>query len=84
MNTQTPELDKQRAVIESGASDTLTEFYDWLTDERGYVIAEWDAGERAYFSIGWSPETLFAQFFGIDLKKIESERRAILEELRNG
>jgi hypothetical protein len=81
----TPELDKQRAVIESGASDTLGEFYDWLTDEKGWVLAEWtqDGMSNDYLQpVYFRPNQLFADFFGIDLDKIESERRAILESLR--
>ena len=86
MNTPTPELDKQSAVIKSGASDTLTEFFDWLA-ENDYEIAEWRRYEEyrdmQLTPIHLRPEQLFADFFGIDLDKIESERRAILEELRN-
>lgn len=86
MSTPTPELDKQHAVIESGAAGTLGDFYDWL-GENGYVIAKYVTYE------GWrekqlapahaQPEQLLADFFGIDRDKIESERRAILEELRS-
>lgn len=82
MNTPTPELDKQHAVIESGASDTLTEFYDWL-GERGLIIAEWSEIWQEWIPVSTSGNQLFADFFGIDLDKIESERRAILEELRS-
>jgi hypothetical protein len=78
----TPELDKQRAVIESGASNTLTEFYDWLRDN-GYQLAKWGENDRLY-GIAVRPEQLFADFFGIDPYKIELERRAILDALREG
>jgi nucleoside-specific outer membrane channel protein Tsx len=85
MNTPTPELDKQRAVIESGASETVGDFYNWL-DEKGYVLARWevDGNENDYLGfVHINPQQLLAEFFGIDLDKIESERRAILEELRS-
>jgi hypothetical protein len=84
MKTLTPELDKRHAVIESGASDTLTEFYDWL-NERGWLLARWevDGNENEYLEPVYTrPEQLFAEFFGIDLNLIETERLAILEELR--
>ena len=89
---KTPELDKQQKIIESGASSTLTDFYDFLR-AKGYEIVEWqesldedDQGnlieevnlKKAYIN----PEELFAEFFGIDLRVIEQERRAILYELR--
>jgi hypothetical protein len=82
----TPELDKQHAVIESGEADTLTRFVDWLRDEKEFVIAEWVKYDE-YEDTKLTPihariEELFAEFFGIDLNKIEQERRAILEELR--
>ncbi len=87
---ETPELDKQHKIIESGASDTLTEFYDWLHDQ-GYCIAEeieheWEDEYDDYghmlHPVRIRPEQLFADFFGIDLDKIETERRAILDALR--
>ena len=84
MNTPTPELDKQRVVIESGRTDTLTDFYDWLS-EQGYELCQWvelDRYEPRLAPIHIRPEQLFADFFDIDLDLIETERRAILEELR--
>jgi hypothetical protein len=85
----TPELDKQHTIIESGEADTLGRFYDWL-HERGYHIAQYMTFEEPEFDgeyqqlvpIREAPEQLFAKFFGIDLNKIEAERRAILDEIR--
>jgi hypothetical protein len=88
---ETPELDKRHKFIESGETDTLTRFYDWLC-AKNYFIAEWiqpvdddgePEGDEMLFSIRIGPERLFADFFGIDLDKVESERRAILEEIRS-
>jgi len=82
----TPELDFQHLIIESGQSELLAKFYDWLT-EKGYSLCFWSDGDEyddgGYYPLSMSPEKLFAEFFGIDLNKIEAERRAILEELRN-
>lgn len=86
----TPELDFQSIIIESGQSELLGKFYDWLT-EQGIVLAKWggyDYESETYHDDILSlysvhPEKLFADFFGLDLNKIEAERRAILEELRN-
>lgn len=83
----TPELDYQHSIIESGQSELLGKFYDWFR-EKEYVICQWvesdekDYEDGQYFPIHKSPEELFADFFGVDLNKIEEERRAILEELR--
>lgn len=84
MNTPTPELDKQHKIIESGKSDTLQEFYDWLST-KDYVIAKWvvdDEDEDVLLPTHIRPEQLFAEFFEIDLNKIEDERRALLDEIR--
>ncbi len=82
----TPELDKQHAIIESGEADTITRFYDWLVNN-GYVIAVYvNSGyydDPRLFPAYKRPEELFADFFGIDLDKIEIERNAILERLHN-
>lgn len=86
MKTLTPELDKQYAIIKSGAHRTLTEFYDWLMEEKGWVLARWevDGNDNEYLEpVYFHPEQLLADFFNIDLNKIESERRAILDELRS-
>lgn len=85
MKTKTPELDKQHAVVESGAMQVLTDFYDWLYNN-GYYLAKFQRFEEfedpQLYIAGIQPEQLFADFFGIDRNKIEAERRALLEELR--
>jgi hypothetical protein len=88
-NSTTPELDKMSKVIESGASDTLTGFYDWLTD-KGYRICEyvdsgresWDGPVHEFAPVHGGPEKLFAEFFKINLDKIETERRQIIKQYR--
>ena len=90
-NNPTSELDKQWKVIESGEADTLTRFFDWLL-ERGYTIGSWESVESLNFDSSYDefqplriqPEQLFADFFGIDLDRIEVERRALLDALREG
>jgi hypothetical protein len=88
----TPELDRQAEIIHSGRSGTVQEFYDWLTQEKGYVLARYVSPEERYADDGIygeqpvpvlvRPEDLMADFFGIDLNKIETERRALLDALR--
>jgi len=74
----TPELDYQHLIIESGQSELLAKFYDWLI-EQGYRFGQWV--DEEFLAIHINPEKLFADFFGVDLNKIEQERRAILDEL---
>ena len=70
-------------------SRELSNFVDWLR-EQGYAICEKiDYDGSTYPAIQWAPlyksyEQLFADYFGIDLKKVEEERRALLEEIRKG
>jgi len=86
----TPELDRQRDIIHSGKAGTIQEFIDWLRDEKKYVLAEWSEAskqpmsgqDQELFPVFVQPEQLMADFFKIDLNKIEAERRAILEALR--
>lgn len=82
---ETPELDKRKKVaLDTGASQVLTDFYDWLTQEKGYTLCEPVPGNlHGYYgpaSYG-GPEQLFAEFFGIDLDRVEAERRLLLDAL---
>jgi hypothetical protein len=83
--SETPELDKQRAIIDSGAAETVGEFVDWLASA-GYLIGRYEPmdgyRDRVLVPLRLSPEQLLAQHFGIDLDKIEAERRAILAALQ--
>ncbi len=84
------ELDKMRLARKS--SHVLTDLLDWL-GENGYAICRWQdyvrhSDELGDFSPeGWFPkhnshEQLLADFFDIDMKKVEEERRALLESIR--
>ena len=83
--SETPELDKQLSIINSGKAEVVQEFIDWLSDVRGFTLCEPIPGSlHGYFgpaSYG-GPEQLMADFFGIDRNKIEQERRQILERIR--
>ena len=60
---------------------TLCKFYiqDDLTDEE----REWDVPE-GYYPDRKSIQTILADYFEIDMKKVEEERKQILKELRDG
>jgi hypothetical protein len=90
---QTPELDKQSDIIKSGKAETVQEFYDWLIEEKGWVLARYVPAEERRGDDGIygeqpvqvyiQPEDLMADFFGIDRNKIEAERRALLAAIRS-
>lgn len=84
---QCPECEKLEAVAEQ--SQTIGEFLEWLTGERELVIAEWVKQENwagqdtsELHPCPATQESLLAEFFGVDLKKVETERRALLTHLR--
>lgn len=89
---KTPELDKQLAIVKSGKAGAVQEFIDWLHEEKQYVLARYVPEDERFDGDGIfgeqpvailvQPEDLMAEFFGIDRRKIEKERRALLDALR--
>lgn len=87
-----PECEKLHAVHEE--SQKLGEFITWLKSK--VELASWEENEdddtNAYMPEILIPtykykgdngtQALLAEYFGIDLEKLEDERRQILEELR--
>jgi len=80
-----PECEKMSKVRKQ--SQLVGEFLDWLMNERGIVLSEYHEGEgrndeEELMPISVRIEELLAEFFEIDLKKVEQERRQILKELQ--
>jgi hypothetical protein len=78
----TSECDKLHAV--SGKSQIIGEFLDWLQNEQKVVLAKWngDVYEEALNPIYQSIQEILAVYFNIDLNKVETERRALLDGIR--
>ena len=78
----TPALDKMLAVHDK--SQVVGEFIEWLTGERGLSICTFIPGsvEDQFAPAGLPIEELLAEFFEIDLKAVEQEKRAMLAALR--
>ncbi len=92
----TPELDKMHAVKDK--SQACGEFVEWLgvekhivlasphnhnsfcRDEKGHLNCDAHSGELVGVHVGINK--LLAEFFEIDLDKIEVEKRALLDEIR--
>lgn len=71
-----PEHERMAAVAET--SQAIGEFLEWL-EEQGLVICE----PSAYATMPWQPARrqitdLLAAYYGLDLKKIEAEKRTML------
>lgn len=83
---QYPEHEKLKAV--SDKSQEIGQFLDWMRDEKGYqfgFLGDADSGEdpgRIYPTY-LDVTRVLADYFDIDLKKIEQEKREMLKSIRS-
>ena len=73
------EIEKMRLIQEK--SQAIGEFLEWLQGNE-HVLAKWKDDDQLV-PVRKSIEQLLADYFDIDLKKVEEEKQAILEEIRN-
>ena len=90
-----PECDKLAEASEE--SNKIGQFLDWMCDEKDIRFAkapnqeEFDAleedGVEAYegmvIEVYFNIHDLLAEYFNIDLNKVEKERQQMLENIRN-
>lgn len=70
----------EKLIDVSSESQVIGEFLDTC----GYFLCEQTGGEvRPFMPVSLSIEELLAEYFGIDLKKLEDEKRALLEQLHS-
>lgn len=76
-----PELAKMEGV--SAESQAIGNFIEWL-GENGMAICQTEDGLRGprFFPVMEQVEQLLARHFGIDLVKVELERRAVFAACR--
>ncbi len=76
-----PEHDRMAAI--SDKSQIIGEFLEWLNYTKGIHLCEQtpDMNDH-WWTVDEDPEKLLAEFFSIDLTKIEAEKRAMLAEVR--
>ncbi len=89
---QYPECGKIAKIRDK--SQAVGGFCDWLQGEKGYVIAEYTEQRRKgiirkttlinekLMPINSNTQRLLEEFFGIDPVKVESEKQAMLKEIR--
>ena len=76
-----PEHEKMHAVVEQ--SQSIGEFLDWLTNEKSIVLSQWIDPESEHLTpINPNIQDLLAEYFDIDLDKIEKEKRQMLKTMR--
>jgi hypothetical protein len=74
-----PECEKMQKVKDR--SQAIGEFLEWLQEEKALQLCEWD-GLYKMMPVDIPTEKLLAEFFDIDLNKVEQEKRAILDYMR--
>lgn len=74
-SSQYPEHEKLSAI--SAESQAIGQFLD----EGTYTLCEVDKYDR-FVPVGKSIQEILADYFGIDLNKIEAEKRQMLDEIR--
>lgn len=78
----TPECDKLLALEKSGRRGQVQEFLDWLLDEQRVQFYSGVSYYGRPLTFYKSREELMADFFGLDLHKIDREREALLDYQR--
>lgn len=73
-------LEHERLKEVKDKTQAIHDFIEWLGDEKGVFLAKEYWGET--LSLRESFDSLLAEFFGIDLRKLEAEKREMLDEIR--
>jgi len=80
-NDPYPEHTRLHAIKDD--SQKIGAFLDWLeAQEEAIRLCRWNDQRAEYERIYEGVETILSRYFEIDLNKIETERRAMLEEQR--
>lgn len=74
-----PEHEKMKSV--KTQSQAIGEFVEWLEGE-GIFLARYREGRDYMDTVPERIESLLARHFEIDLKKIDAEKDAMLDEMR--
>lgn len=75
-----PECEKLLAV--SKESNSIGQFLDWLTGEKGFELGKYPEDTDHLVPAVYNIEKLLAEYFDIDLDKVEEERLSILASLQ--
>ena len=75
-----PECD--RAIAVKDKSQSIGEFLEWMELEKGLVRAYYDEDYNVYRRAHGGIEKLLAEYFEIDLDKVEREKRRLLAKLQ--
>lgn len=73
-----PQLEKMKAARER--SQSIGEFLEWAHGQKGLMLTCWSGNDLVLFTK--SIEEILAEFFEIDLREVEREKCALMEEIR--
>ena len=76
-----PEHDKLKAIRDK--SQVIGEFLEWC-ETKGLLLGMWETGggPDRFYPVHIPVNNLLADYFGIDLRVLENEKRAMLAEQR--
>jgi hypothetical protein len=77
---ETPDLDKYTAIAMSEGAGELVGFIDWMIDHGMWPHYESDEYGAEYVHL--TPEELMAEYFEIDLTKVNEQRDMVLQFIR--
>lgn len=77
---KTPEHEKLSQVKD--LSQEIGSFLDWIQSQ-GMCLAKFNEGEEHYWPVNKRIEQILAEYFEIDLNKLEKEKIEMIEEMRN-
>lgn len=79
--TQYPEHEKLDGIRE--LSQALGGVLDWMLNEKGWKIAEYveDVHHKSLFPVHVNITTVLAEYYKIDLGKLEDEKLQMLDEI---
>jgi len=75
-----PEHDKQSKIIDQ--SQIIGCFIEWLMHETDIVFGKWDEHDDELNPCHISIQQILADYFDIDLNKLEAEKQSMLEKIR--
>lgn len=78
-----PECEKMEKIADENNTQSIGLFLDYHLRQHGYTICKFDEREEYFYPASVAPERLIAECFDIDLDKVDDERRALLEWIRN-
>lgn len=66
----------------SKESQAVGSFLEWLRDDQGIALCKFDEEREEYYNTHINIQDLLAKYYGINLGKLEEEKRHMLQYMR--